>query len=153
MYSCFLFLIFCFCFVFHTFFSLLKFMYSFQWLYMQDYHDGPGEGDFPQLLCAWPLAIFLGDKRKMRPKDLPGCSVPPPPPVYVVVQFYPCFKFSLLLFLRMVMYDNNMIMSLKQKKRKFEPRIKLSHNIYTLQIISLGWFQQFNKLHIAFTCS
>ena len=30
----------------------------------------------------------------------------------------------------MVMYDNNMIMSLKQKKRKFEPRIKLSHNIY-----------------------
>ena len=30
----------------------------------------------------------------------------------------------------MVMYDNNMIMSLKQKKRKFEPRIKLNHNIY-----------------------
>ena len=29
----------------------------------------------------------------------------------------------------MVMYDNNMIMSLKQKKRKFEPRIKLNHNI------------------------
>ena len=27
------------------------------------------------------------------------------------------------------MYDNNMIMSLKQKKRKFEPRIKLNHNI------------------------
>ena len=50
--------------------------------------------------------------------------------VYVVVQFYPWFKFSFLLFLRMVMYDNNMIMSLKQKKRKFEPRIKLSHNIY-----------------------
>ena len=50
--------------------------------------------------------------------------------VYVVVQFYPWFKFSFLLFLRMVIYDNNMIMSLKQKKRKFEPRIKLSHNIY-----------------------
>ena len=30
----------------------------------------------------------------------------------------------------MVMYDNNMIMSLKQKKRKFEPSIKLNHNIY-----------------------
>ena len=30
----------------------------------------------------------------------------------------------------MVMYDNNMIMSLKQKKRNFEPRIKLNHNIY-----------------------
>ena len=46
----------------------------------------------------------------------------------VVVQFYPWFKFSFLLFLGMVMYDNNMIMSLKQKKRKFEPRIKLNHN-------------------------
>ena len=41
---------------------------------------------------------------------------------YVVVQFYPWFKFSFLLFLGMVMYDNNMIMSLKQKKRKFEPQ-------------------------------
>ena len=50
---------------------------------------------------------------------------------YVVVQFYPWFKFSCLLFLGMVMYDNNMIMSLKQKKRKFEPRIKLNHNKYT----------------------
>ena len=30
----------------------------------------------------------------------------------------------------MVMCDNNMFMSLKQKKRKFEPRIKLNHNIY-----------------------
>ena len=50
--------------------------------------------------------------------------------VYVVVQFYPWFKCSFLLFLGMVMYDNNMIMSLKQKKRKFEPRIKLNHNIY-----------------------
>ena len=49
---------------------------------------------------------------------------------YVVVQFYPWFKFSFLLFLGMVMYDNNMIMSLKQKKRKFEPRIKLNHNSY-----------------------
>ena len=51
---------------------------------------------------------------------------------YVVVQFYPWFKFSFLLFLGMVMYDNNMIMSLKQKERKFEPRIKLNHNTYTL---------------------
>ena len=52
--------------------------------------------------------------------------------VYVVVQFCPWFKFSFLLFLGMVMYDNNMIMSLKQKKRKFEPRIKLNHNIYAI---------------------
>ena len=29
----------------------------------------------------------------------------------------------------MVMYDNDMIMRLKQKKRKFEPRIKLNYNI------------------------
>ena len=49
--------------------------------------------------------------------------------VYVVVQFYPWFKFSFLLFLGMVMYDNNMIMRLKKRKRKFEPRIKLNHNI------------------------
>ena len=27
-------------------------------------------------------------------------------------------------------YGNLMIMSLKQKKKKFEPRIKLNHNIY-----------------------
>ena len=39
--------------------------------------------------------------------------------VYVAVQFYPWFKFSFLLFLGMVMYDNNMTMSLKQKKLKF----------------------------------
>ena len=29
-------------------------------------------------------------------------------------------------------YGNLMIMSLKQKKKKFEPRIKLNHNIYKL---------------------
>ena len=28
----------------------------------------------------------------------------------------------------MAMYDNNMIMSLKQKEIKFETRIKLNHN-------------------------
>ena len=55
--------------------------------------------------------------------------------VNVVVQFYPWFKFSFLLFLGMVMYDNNMIMSLKQKKRKFEPRIKLNHNINKRQLL------------------
>ena len=32
------------------------------------------------------------------------------------------------------MYDNNMIMSSKQKKRKFQPRIKLNHNIYITAI-------------------
>ena len=29
------------------------------------------------------------------------------------------------------MYDNNMVMSLKQKKIKFKPGIKLNHNIDT----------------------
>ena len=42
----------------------------------------------------------------------------------VVVQFYPWFKFNFLLFLGICM-----IMSLKQRKIKFEPRIKLNHNI------------------------
>ena len=53
---------------------------------------------------------------------------------YVVFQFYPWFKFSFLLFLDMEMYDNDMIMSLKQKKRKFEPRIKLNHSLTTTNI-------------------
>ena len=30
------------------------------------------------------------------------------------------------------MYDNNMIMSLKQKKIKFKPRIKLNHSMYII---------------------
>ena len=41
--------------------------------------------------------------------------------------------FFSFVFLGMVTYDNNMIMSLKQKERKFEPRIKLNHNISTMQ--------------------
>ena len=36
--------------------------------------------------------------------------------LYVVVQFYPWFKFCFPLFLVRVMHDNDMIMSLKQKK-------------------------------------
>ena len=40
-------------------------------------------------------------------------------------------NFCLLnLLLGMVMYDNDMIMSLKQKKIKFKPRIKLNRNKY-----------------------
>ena len=51
--------------------------------------------------------------------------------VYVVVQFYPWFKFSFLLFqthyhVIIIHYHTQ-----KQKKRKFEPRIKLNHNIYS----------------------
>ena len=45
------------------------------------------------------------------------------------------------------MYDNNMIMSLQQKKRKFKPRIKLSHNNYKLDKIidALVKFAVFRK--------
>ena len=42
----------------------------------------------------------------------------------VVVQFYPWFNISFLLFLGMVMYDNEF----QTKKIKIEPRIKLNHN-------------------------
>ena len=42
-------------------------------------HYGPlagGGGDFPWLPWWWPPAIFIGNKMKMRPKELCGCSVP-----------------------------------------------------------------------------
>ena len=42
-----------------------------------------------------------------------------------MVQFYPWFKFYFLLFLGMVMYDNEF----ETKEYKFKPRIKLNHNI------------------------
>ena len=44
--------------------------------------------------------------------------------IYVVVQFYPWFKFSFLLFLGMVMHDKNIIMSLKQKKENLNQKDK-----------------------------
>ena len=49
--------------------------------------------------------------------------------IAVVVQFYPWFKFSFLLFqthyhVIIIHYHTQ-----KQKKRKSEPRIKLNHNI------------------------
>ena len=60
--------------------------------------------------------------------------------VFVVVHFYHRFKIFFLLFLGMVMYDNNMIRSLKQKKRNFEPRIKLNHNMYIYMYVFLFFF-------------
>ena len=61
------------------------------------------------------------------------------PCVYVVVQFYPWFKFSFLLFqthyhVIIIHYHTQ-----KQKKRKFEPRIKLNHNIYETPIGDVYW--------------
>ena len=48
----------------------------------------------------------------------------------VVFQFYSWLKFCCLLFLGMEMSDNDMIMSLKQKKTKLKRRIKLNRNRY-----------------------
>ena len=44
-----------------------------------------------------------------------------------ILDLHFCF---LKLLQGMVMYDNDMIMSLKQKKIKFQPRKKLNHNKY-----------------------
>ena len=55
----------------------------------------------------------------------------------ILIILNPWFNFSFLVFLGMVIYVNNMTMSLKQKKRKFEPRIiKLNHNIDTSTCMS-----------------
>ena len=52
--------------------------------------------------------------------------------IYVVVQFYPWFKFSFLLFQTHYRVIIIHYLTQKQKKRKFEPRIKLNHDIYIL---------------------
>ena len=55
--------------------------------------------------------------------------------VYDVVQFYPWFKFSFLLFQTCYSIYNTH----KQRKTKFDPRITLNHNIYTcLLFVSLS---------------
>ena len=46
--------------------------------------------------------------------------------VFVVVQFYPWFKFYFFCFKLIVIHYNTQ----KQKKTKSEPRMKLNHNIY-----------------------
>ena len=51
--------------------------------------------------------------------------------VYVVVQFFPWFKFYFPLFSGMVMCDNEF----ETKENKFGPRIKLNYNIYLLEEI------------------
>ena len=55
-----------------------------------------------------------------------------PGPCFVLTRF----KLYFLLFLCMVMYDNDMIMGLKQEKIKFKPRIKLNHNMYMVTTVS-----------------
>ena len=50
--------------------------------------------------------------------------------ISVVVQFYPCFKFYFLLLQTHYHVIIIHCHTQKQKKIKFEPRIKLNHNIY-----------------------
>ena len=78
--------------------------------------DSPPPPPFPS---ATPSAYML--------------SFPPPSPaplsllgVYVVVQFYPWFKFYFLLFWRMVICDNEF----ETKEIEIEIKDKLNHNIY-----------------------
>ena len=52
---------------------------------------------------------------------------------YVVVQFSPLFKFCCLLIWSVVIYNNDLIMSLKQKQLNFIPRVKLNHTIYLIE--------------------
>ena len=47
-----------------------------------------------------------------------------------MVQFYPWFKFYFLLFLGMVICDNEF----ETKEMKFKKRIKLNHNIYIVMM-------------------
>ena len=67
------------------------------------------------------LGLISGCKRdESKTVNIPG--------IYVVVQFYPRFKFYFPLFWGMIM-----IMSLKQGEIKFKPRIKLHHNIFLFE--------------------
>ena len=50
--------------------------------------------------------------------------------IYVVVQFYPWFKFYFPLF----QTHYHTLQCPKQKKIKFEPRIKLNHNLYKISL-------------------
>ena len=61
---------------------------------------------------------------------------------YVVVQFYPWFKFSFLLFQTRYHVIIIHCHTQKQKERKCEPRIKLNHNKYnhvTPLLHQLSW--------------
>ena len=51
--------------------------------------------------------------------------------VYVVVQFYPWFKFYFPLFQISIIHYNTQ----KQKEIKFEPRLKLNQNTYIHKVI------------------
>ena len=51
--------------------------------------------------------------------------------VYVVAQFYPYSNFIFLCFKLIIIHYNTQ----KQKKIKFEPRLKLNHNTYIHKVI------------------
>ena len=68
------------------------------------------------------------------------------PDDYVGVQFYPWFKFYFPLFFKLIIIYYK---TQKQKKIKFEPRIKLNHNNYEpraqIKHVSRGWAQTGDK--------
>ena len=49
-----------------------------------------------------------------------------------MVQFYPWFELCFLLFLGIVIYDNEF----ETKEKKIEPRIKQNHNIYIHHVVN-----------------
>ena len=99
----------------------------------------------PAIFSAWNFTCW-GDKLRSIVFHLISKEVwniyRKTPVIYVVVQFYPQFKFYIPLFLGMVIC---MIMSLKQREIKFKPRIKWNHNIYALTIprpLLLWWYNE-----------
>ena len=64
--------------------------------------------------------------------------------IYVVVH-HPWFKLYFSLFWGMVMYDNDMIISLRQGKIKFKARIKLNHSIAPFLLLKSFYMEMGNR--------
>ena len=43
---------------------------------LQGFQEGPTSMDFSWLPWAWPLVTFIGNNRKIGPKEFSGCSIP-----------------------------------------------------------------------------
>ena len=92
---------------------------------------------FPQRPLFWVDSLYIGSFLNLFTiaplSSVPGVAVVEwvNRTAYVVVQFYPWFKFSFLLFQTHYHVINHTLPYPKQKKIKFEPRIKLNHNTYS----------------------
>ena len=106
------------------------------WLYTVNY-------SVSSLACSYAAWGALGaeDGRKQQ-QQKENLFLPTPTAlqrafhICVVVQFYPWFKFCCLLFLTSVMYDNERIMSLKQKERKIQTKDKIELLTYVTFLFS-----------------